>query len=149
MVAIAAIILIALVGLVAVMMNQNRKQALEPLTQSAPSQIVKSENETSQQPAGTESASNLKQNEVQITSLGFSPKEITVAAGTTVKFTNSDTRIHTVASTPHPIHTDLPGFESSSLAPSESYSFTFAKIGDWGYHDHLNPSIKGTVKVSR
>ncbi|MDP3934756.1 MAG: hypothetical protein Q8Q46_00815, partial [Candidatus Giovannonibacteria bacterium] len=52
------------------------------------------------------------------------------------------------ASNPHPIHTDYPGFDASrGLANGESYSFTFDKVGSWNYHNHLNPGMKGEVKV--
>jgi len=50
-----------------------------------------------------------------------------------------------VASTPHPIHNDLPGFDAK--AAMASYSFTFDKVGEWGLHNHLRPSDTGTIIV--
>lgn len=72
---------------------------------------------------------------------------VSINVGDTVKWTNMDTTAHTVASNPHPTHTDLPGFVSGSIAKNASYSYTFTKAGTWGYHDHLNPSLKGSVVV--
>ncbi len=75
---------------------------------------------------------------VIITSAGISSTSTTVAAGTVVTFLNNDTAPHQIASNPHPSHTDLPGFDLT-LSAGSSQSFTFTKIGSWGYHDHNNP----------
>ena len=85
---------------------------------------------------------------VTITDAGFSPSTITVKPGTTVTFVNDGQGPHWPASNPHPTHTDLPGFDAKhALATGETYSFVFQKIGQWGYHDHLNPSTMGVVIV--
>jgi len=87
--------------------------------------------------------------EIQITASGFNPTDITVKAGTVVKFINMDTVPHWPASNPHPTHTDLPGFDAlKGLANDESYSFTFTQVGKWGFHDHLNPiDNRGSITV--
>ncbi len=78
----------------------------------------------------------------------FNPSVTTVKEGDKVTWTNNDTKEHRVASGPHPIHTALPGFDSiTNFGAGETYSFTFAKKGTWGYHDHLNPGTGGTVIV--
>jgi plastocyanin len=88
--------------------------------------------------------------EVQMTSAGFSPNTLTVKKGDTVKFINNDTANHWPASAPHPTHTDYPAFDpKKAIAPSDSWSFTFDKVGNWKYHDHLNSSkFYGTVTVT-
>ncbi len=87
--------------------------------------------------------------EVDMTANGFSPSSITVKQGTVVTFKNTDTQPHWPASNPHPTHTDLPGFDAlQQVQPGQTYSFTFNKIGTWGYHDHINPSeFRGSVTV--
>lgn len=86
---------------------------------------------------------------VNITSSGFSPNSVTINKGDTVKFVNTDTTTHWPASDPHPTHTDYPGFDANkALTNGASYSFTFAKVGTWGYHDHLKPTLHGTVIVN-
>ena len=87
--------------------------------------------------------------EIDITGTGFSPSTITVKSGTQVIFKNSDTNLHRPASNPHPTHTDLPGFDAlHDLASGETYSFTFSKVGTWGFHDHLNPlTYHGSIVV--
>ncbi len=85
---------------------------------------------------------------VSLTDSGFSPASITIHAGDTVVFTNNSQGRMWVASDPHPTHTDYPGFDEKSAAVSGgSYSFTFTRVGSWGYHNHLNPATRGTVVV--
>lgn len=87
---------------------------------------------------------------VAITAGGtFSPAVITVKKGTTVIWTNSGSAMVQVASNPHPTHNDYPGFDSkSAIGAGETYAFTFDKAGSWGYHNHLNPTVMGTVIVT-
>lgn len=85
---------------------------------------------------------------VEITAGGFAPAELKVKVGTMVKFTNRDSELHQPASGVHPTHEICPGFDAlKGLAKDESYSFTFNTAKTCPFHDHLNPSIKGTVVV--
>lgn len=85
---------------------------------------------------------------VAIDDNGFAPATATVKAGTAVTFTNHGQAPHWPASDPHPTHTNLAGFDSKrGLATGESYAYTFTTPGTWGFHDHLNPTVKGTVIV--
>jgi plastocyanin len=86
---------------------------------------------------------------VDYTDKGFSPKSITVKMGTTVTWTNKGKESMWVASAPHPAHTDLPGFDELKGATSGGiYSYTFAKVGNWKYHNHLKPADTGVVVVT-
>lgn len=85
---------------------------------------------------------------VSVTDNGFEPSSVTIGAGQTVTFTNNSSNPVFVASDPHPTHTNLPEFQSKNVAVGESYSFTFNQLGSWGYHNHLNPSVRGTVVVN-
>ncbi len=98
---------------------------------------------------------------VEITSSGFSPKTVTIKAGEEVTFTNTDSASHWVASNVHPTHTTYPGSDirkcetepknifdaCHGLQQGEEFSFTFSKKGRWPYHNHLHPSMSGTVVV--
>ena len=99
---------------------------------------------------------------VKITADGFSPKTLTVKAGTKVTFANEDTNEHWPASARHPTHTIYPGsdikkcgtpqekevFDSCrGLLFGDRYSFTFNEKGSWKYHDHLSVSLTGTIVV--
>ncbi|MDZ4225407.1 MAG: cupredoxin domain-containing protein [Candidatus Andersenbacteria bacterium] len=86
---------------------------------------------------------------VDIGDTGFTPATVTVAAGTKVTFVNNGQAAHWPASDPHPVHTDLPGFDAKhGLQTGEEYSFVFDKVGSWGFHDHLNPTLTGEIVVS-
>ncbi|OGM95185.1 hypothetical protein A2524_03875 [Candidatus Wolfebacteria bacterium RIFOXYD12_FULL_48_21] len=86
---------------------------------------------------------------VRYTSTGFSPAPLAVSAGDTVVFRNESTAGMWVASAPHPVHTDYPGFDAMRpYAQGESYSFTFTRVGTWKYHNHLNPTHYGSIVVA-
>ncbi len=88
---------------------------------------------------------------IEITPTGFSPNTITIKAGSMVTFTNKDTAPHWPASAIHPTHCEYKGcgvFDAKKgLAQGESYSMVFDLAGNWRYHDHLNPSMTGTIVV--
>jgi len=78
----------------------------------------------------------------------FSPASLNIKAGDVVIFKNKSQDPVWIASDPHPVHTDYPGFDSKkAIAPGGSYQFKFANAGTWGYHNHLNSSQHGTVIV--
>jgi plastocyanin len=65
-----------------------------------------------------------------------------VRKGAPVTFTGSNLW---VASDPHPIHSDLSGFDAKGA--KESYTYTFDTPGEWGFHNHLRASDTGTIIV--
>lgn len=99
----------------------------------------------------TDEATNPAQSgtQVLITANGFEPKSVTIKVGETVTWTNQTSAEVRVASDPHPLHTGLPGLDDlSGATQGDTYSFTFTKAGTFGYHDHNNTSVKGTVVVT-
>ncbi len=96
----------------------------------------------------TTSANESAEMMVKISSNGYSPSSLTVKAGTKVTWMNEDTENHTVNSAPHPAHTDYPPLNTVGLLkPNESKSLTFDTPGTYKYHDHLNPTLFGSVTV--
>lgn len=96
------------------------------------------------------------QNVVTYSDAGFSPASLTVKKGDTVVFKNTASDGVHVASNPHPTHDGYPttgGCVSSTFdscattEPGQSWSFKFDIVGSWGYHNHLNPSERGTIVV--
>lgn len=77
----------------------------------------------------------------------FSPAALEVSVGATVTFTNKHTANIRIPSGPHPVHTSYPDFDSDTLAPGESYDFTFIEPMTLKYHNHFNPDAKGQVIV--
>lgn len=101
-------------------------------------------------PAGTSSQNGQKAAAViEYTDSGFSPQtETTVRTGETVEFKNASSGGMWVASAPHPVHTDYPGFDAlKAYEPGESYFFTFDKVGTWKFHNHADPTKFGSVTV--
>ena len=95
---------------------------------------------------------------VTYTSDGFSPKDITIAQGETVRFVNESSRGVWPASAVHPIHARYPEKTSNDclgstfdackiLAVGASWDFTFNVIGKWGYHDHIRITKTGSITV--
>ena len=78
----------------------------------------------------------------------FSPSTITINAGEAIVFQNENSSSLWVVSDPHPVHSDLPGFDARrGMSQGETYSFTFTQKGAFGYHNHLNPGARGTIVV--
>ena len=87
--------------------------------------------------------------EVDFDGSKFTPNTVNIKVGDWVFFKNKSQTDMRVASNPHPTHTDYPGFDSlTAIGPGKEYKFQFMKAGSWGYHDHFDPSIGGTVVVS-
>jgi plastocyanin len=87
---------------------------------------------------------------VKYTGSGFVPRIITVKTGTAVTFVNDAGSGMWVASAPHPAHDLLPGFDQlRSTNKGGTYTYIFAKIGTWKYHNHVAPEITGTVIVTQ
>lgn len=93
-------------------------------------------------------ANAFEKGNVTLTNNGFSPDSITVHKGETVTFKTKRGVSFWPASNTHPSHGIYPEFDPKrALSSDESWSFTFTKPGRWGYHDHLTPSMTGTVIV--
>jgi len=90
---------------------------------------------------GTTGTAGPGTNEVFIQGMAFNPSTITVAAGTTVTWTNKDAIAHTVTS-----KTKL--FDSGSIASNGTFSYTFATAGTFSYYCSIHPSMIATVTVN-
>ena len=80
----------------------------------------------------------------------FYPAILTIKAGTNVHFINKGSVPIWVASDPHPVHTNLLGF--NSLGPVKTgayYGLTFLATGTFGYHNHFLPNQQGTIIVTQ
>jgi plastocyanin len=77
---------------------------------------------------------------VTIDNFTFTPKELTVAVGTTVKWVNHDDIPHTVVE-------KKTTFRSKALDTDDSYSFTFTSAGTFDYFCGLHPHMVGQVIV--
>lgn len=97
---------------------------------------------------GAEASEEVETTTIEYTDEGFNPSSVTIKSGDSVTWTNNSSSQMWVASSPHPVHTDYPGFDAlKGMQEGESYTFTFTKTGAWKYHNHLNPSMFGEVVV--
>ena len=79
--------------------------------------------------------------EVWMQGSAFNPQTITVSAGTTVKWTNKESSIHTVTS-------DTKLFESGNLGNNGTFSFKFSAAGTFTYHCIFHTAMTGKVVVN-
>jgi plastocyanin len=79
-------------------------------------------------------------NVITIDNFTFSPKEFTVAVGTTVKWVNHDDIPHTVVE-------KNTTFRSKALDTDDSYSYTFTSAGTFDYFCGLHPHMVGQIIV--
>ena len=85
---------------------------------------------------------------VQLQKDGYSPKDLTIQKGDTVKFTTTSDKHFWPASNLHPSHRIYPDFDpKESIAAEESWSFRFNQVGSWRYHDHISPYFTGEIEV--
>jgi len=79
--------------------------------------------------------------QVAIANMSFSPRTLTVTAGTTVTWVNRDGDAHSVESRGK-------GFTSSPLLNTgDKYSFTFATPGTYEYYCAVHASMTGKIVV--
>jgi plastocyanin len=80
---------------------------------------------------------------------GFSPDELSIKTGTTVAFRSVNGDLYWPASNLHPSHLVYPEFDPEEpIQPNDVWSFTFTKVGEWKYHDHLAPYFTGVITVT-
>jgi len=85
---------------------------------------------------------------ISFTQNGFEPKYAIVKINKEVTFKNTSDQPVQIASDPYPTDDALPDFASHKpIYPSEKYEYTFTHIGEFGYHNELNPSISGKIMV--
>jgi plastocyanin len=78
---------------------------------------------------------------VTIANFAFGPASLSVAAGTTVTWTNEDTTAHTATA-------DDGSFDSSSIAPGATFSQAFDTAGTFAYHCSIRPNMTATIEVN-
>ena len=80
------------------------------------------------------------------------PSSITVPLGTQVTFVNNDSRDHTMASDPHPEHTDCPAINDVGFLArgQQRQTGNLVVARTCGYHDHelfTVKSLQGTITI--
>ena len=111
--------------------------------------VTKSGKTSNEQAASTSSSTSASTAAATITygSNGFSPGTVTLKSGQTLAITNSSNQEIQMDSDPHPTHTDNPELNVGSIAAGQTKTVTLTKVGNWGYHNHLDPSQTGRIVV--
>ena len=78
---------------------------------------------------------------VTIKGLAFAPGDVTVAAGTTVTWTNNDSPTHRIKSGDG-------SFDSKDLKTGDTFQHEFDTAGTFAYVCGIHPSMKGTITVT-
>ena len=77
---------------------------------------------------------------VNIVSGGYTPSTLSIKAGDTVVWTNTDTVDHTVSS--------APTFDSTAILPGGTWSYTFNSTGTYNYSCLFHQTMTGQVVVT-
>lgn len=85
---------------------------------------------------------------ITFTDAGFQPRDLTVTKGTVITVKNESSKQVEFSSDDHPTHRDNTEMNLKVLAPGEADSFTASQAGEWSYHDHIDDSLTGTIKVT-
>ena len=80
--------------------------------------------------------------DLNIAKFAFAPKEITIAPGTKIVWTNHD-------ETPHTVTSKDKSFASKGLDTDDKFEHTFASEGDFNYICTLHPFMTGVVHVRK
>lgn len=79
--------------------------------------------------------------QVTISNFSFNPSSVTVKKGTKVTWTNND-------NVPHAVNSDNGIFNSQTMQPGDSFSFTFTEAGSYPYNCSIHPNMKATIVVT-
>jgi plastocyanin len=82
--------------------------------------------------------------DVDIAKFAFAPKEITVAPGTRVRWTNHDETPHTVTS-----QGGAKVLSSLGMDIDDHFEFVFTNEGDFAYFCTVHPMMTGVVRVRK
>lgn len=80
--------------------------------------------------------------DINIAKFAYGPKEITIAPGTKIVWTNHD-------ETPHTVTSNDKSFASKGLDTDDKFEHTFATEGDFGYICTVHPFMTGVVHVRK
>jgi len=86
---------------------------------------------------------------VEMTPDGFNPNQITIDLNSSVIFVNKDKESRWPASNTHPTHQLYPEFDPRRpIKPGESWGFKPKRVGEWKFHDHIFPHMRGVIAVT-
>lgn len=145
---IAVVVVLAIAGGVALMSNSDSKDSNSGYSSDKMNMDTSKKTDSTKSADSAKAADTSKAVEatnVTIQNFAFDAPIIKVKVGTTVTWTNKDGVKHNV--NPDSPSADFP--VGKLIGNGETYSFTFTKVGTYGYHCMPHPYMKGTVVVTR
>lgn len=128
-------------------MQSQKVQTNPQTTTPSTTTVMESPSPIGEESTNSGSMEKKSEHSVSVTSAGFLPKTLTIKVGETVTWMNDDSANHTVNSAPHPAHTDYSPLNLNVIQPGASKSLSFPMAGTYKYHDHLNPTLFGSITV--
>ena len=84
---------------------------------------------------------------ITFTNKGFEPTNTTAKKGTRIIWINNSNTTATVNSDDHPTHTKTPELNLADFEPGSSLQVVFTKVGVFNFHNHINPTQKGSIRI--
>jgi plastocyanin len=95
---------------------------------------------TSTTASTTTGAKPVEGDAVTVEDFSFHPENLQVSVGTTVTWTNRDSATHTASA-------DDGLFDTKSMQPGTSHTFTFERVGTFTYHCNIHPTMTAEIIV--
>jgi plastocyanin len=118
--------------------SPSSQAASSPSSSPAASQAVTAANSSNTPKSGAT---------VSYTSSGFSPSRSTMAAGSKFTIKNDSSSAIQFDSNPHPQHTDNTELNVGVINPGATATVTLTRKGTWGFHNHLDAGMTGSITV--
>ncbi|HJZ73098.1 MAG TPA: plastocyanin/azurin family copper-binding protein [Vicinamibacterales bacterium] len=95
---------------------------------------------TAPAPSASTTAVSIPQGASFLTLTAYNPNPVSIALGTTVRWTNTDSVAHTSTA-------DGNAWNSGTLAAGAHFDFTFQTAGTFPYHCAFHPGMVGSIVV--
>jgi len=84
---------------------------------------------------------------IRLTTNGFYPAKTTIKSNTRLIWVNDTDKKATVNADDHPTHTKYPLLNLGEFDKGQAVQTVLKEKGTYTYHNHLAPSVKGTIVV--
>jgi aldose sugar dehydrogenase len=141
-------------GLVYIVSSNGKIMRLEPIDANVTLPLIETNATETRNATGTTTGAtdgsptgvSIVSGSSSLTDTAYQPNPVEVSVGDTVTWTNDDTQPHTVTSGQNGQPDGR--FDSSIMAPQQTFEHTFTEPGEYPYYCVLHPNMIGTVSVS-
>lgn len=138
----AALFLLIAIVIISCAPQPQEEPEQEPVDAAEPAEVA--EPEETAEPDDVDEPEEGDEVVVTMTSRTFEPAQVTISAGTTIRWENTSNIPHTVTSGTRGSPT---GLFDVNLAPGEVFSFTFEEPGVFDYYCIPHPGMDGVITV--